>query len=70
MALDSDAKRLAAMDIGSPWRGLLPLPVATIDAADRLQFLFLAREPLADEPPEPPSGVGSPFAMYYTGRGR
>jgi hypothetical protein len=45
--LDSaDNARLSTINIGSPWRSLLPLPTATIAAADRLQFLFLARAPL------------------------
>ena len=45
MALDTDDRRRAAMNIGSPWRGLLPLPDADpFGAGDRAHFLFLSRD--------------------------
>lgn len=43
MALDDADKRYAAMHIMSPWRGHLPFPDGTLEAADRAQVLFLAR---------------------------
>ena len=41
MAIDTKTKRLSIMNLGCPWRGLLPEPDGTIDQADRQQFLYL-----------------------------
>jgi hypothetical protein len=41
MAIDSAAKRHTAVDIGSPWRGVLPLPDGLIGVGDRGTILFL-----------------------------
>lgn len=45
MALDSQNKRMAAMDPMSPWRRTLPLPDGTINEGDRRQILLMARQP-------------------------
>lgn len=44
MSLDSDDKRLSVINMGSPWRGILPLPGTPFDEADRAEFLFLSRD--------------------------
>lgn len=44
MALDTQDKRMAAMNPGCPWRGLWPIPDGdAFSTADRVQILFLAR---------------------------
>lgn len=35
MAIDTEAKRLAAIHVGAPWRASFPIPDGTIAAADR-----------------------------------
>ncbi len=35
MPLDTHQKRLSALNVGSPWRGLLPLPTGTVDGPAR-----------------------------------
>jgi hypothetical protein len=35
MAIDTEAKRLSVIDVGSPWRVSFPIPDGTIAAADR-----------------------------------
>jgi hypothetical protein len=35
MALDTDAKRFSAMNVGCPWRGVMVLPTGTVDATAR-----------------------------------
>lgn len=47
MALDTAAKRLSAVSIGSPWRPVVPLPDGTLDQGDRQTFARLARAVLA-----------------------
>lgn len=39
--MDSPLKRLSAINVGSPWRGVLPLPDGVIDQADRQVVAFL-----------------------------
>ncbi len=41
MAADTALKRYSAMNIGCPWRGILPIPDATTSAADRAVVVFL-----------------------------
>ena len=41
MAIDTRNKRSSAIFIGSPWRGMLPLPDGTIGQADRQHAAFL-----------------------------
>lgn len=53
MALDTDAKRLAAIHLGSPWRALLPLPVAALGEEDRAQLIFLSRDLTYGAAPDP-----------------
>lgn len=50
MALDTQDKRLSAIHLGSPWRGMLPLPDATLSQADRQHVMCLYRGILADAP--------------------
>lgn len=47
MALDTAAKRLSAVAIGSPWRPVVPVPDGTLDQGDRQTFALLARTVLA-----------------------
>lgn len=47
MALDTAAKRLAAISIGSPWRPVVPVPDGTIGQGDRQTLLRLAASVLA-----------------------
>ena len=35
MAIDSRNKRSSAINVGSPWRGMLPAPDGTLNQADR-----------------------------------
>jgi hypothetical protein len=49
VALDTVSKRFSAIHLGSPWRGLLPIPDATIDQGDRQQLMFLCSAILAGE---------------------
>ncbi len=58
MALDSLAKRYSAVNLGSPWRGILPVPDGTIGQGDRQTVFFLCSSILAVareivEPPPP-----------------
>lgn len=53
MALDTATKRATAVNVGSPWRSILPFPDGTIDAGDRAGAAFFysglaAGEPVAD----------------------
>jgi hypothetical protein len=43
VALDSRDQRAAAINVGSPWRGLLPAPDGSVDELDRPQAMFLYR---------------------------
>jgi hypothetical protein len=42
VALNTRNKRTAVMNLGCPWRGLLPIPDGTLDRGDRFQIMFLA----------------------------
>lgn len=55
MAVDTAAKRLSALHLGSPWRLTLPLPDGTIGQADRQTLTYLyggisAGAPVAEAP--------------------
>lgn len=39
MALDTAAKRLSAVSIGSPWRPVVPVPDGTLNQGDRQTLL-------------------------------
>src|SRR5262245_23094532 len=41
MAADTAAKRLSAVNIGSPWRGVGVVPSGTVDAGERAAAIFL-----------------------------
>lgn len=41
MALDTALKRGSALNITSPWRGILPLPDGTVGQPDRQVVAFL-----------------------------
>jgi hypothetical protein len=44
MALDTQNKRLSVIHLGSPWRGMLPLPDGSLASqADRQHIMFLYR---------------------------
>ena len=42
MALDTVNKRLSAIHVGLPWRGILPLPDGAIDQGDRQIIALLS----------------------------
>jgi hypothetical protein len=65
MALDSVSKRLSAMNIGSPWRGLLPIPDGTLGQGDRQHVLFLCSAVLAGEAVAP--GVFGDLTTLFAG---
>jgi hypothetical protein len=52
MALDTAVKRLSAIHIGCPWRGMLPFPDASISQADRQHIAFLYRGVIAGDDEE------------------
>lgn len=43
MALDTRDKRASAINVASPWRGLLPVPDGSLNQADRQHVAFLYR---------------------------
>ena len=43
MPVDSRDKRSSAINVGSPWRALLPVPDGTIGQADRQHVPFMYR---------------------------
>lgn len=59
MALDSALKRASALNIGCPWRGVLPIPDGTVDEEDRpvLAYLYAfgaaTPEPVPEPEPQP-----------------
>ena len=50
MALDTAVKRASAINIGCPWRGILPIPDASIDLGDQQAVSFFYSGIDADEP--------------------
>lgn len=58
MALDTDAKRFSALNVGSPWRGIGYFPTGTVDAAERLAIAFLYSGIAAEAPVEIPDVEG------------
>lgn len=50
MALDTANKRLSAIHLGSPWRGLLPIPDGTLNQGDRQHVMFFYSGILAEAP--------------------
>jgi hypothetical protein len=63
VALDTVAKRYSAIHLGSPWRGILPIPDGALGQADRQTLFFLCSTPLADVEvvvvPQPPHTVAT-----------
>lgn len=61
MALDTRDKRAAAVNVLSPWRGILPLPDPQAeDQGDRQHVAFMARSVLAGPEGGPlPSRAGN-----------
>jgi hypothetical protein len=53
--LDTRAKRYSAIHLGSPWRGILPIPDATLGQADRQTIFFLCGAILAVPLAAPPA---------------
>jgi hypothetical protein len=53
--LDTAAKRLSVINLGSPWRGILPRPDMTLEQADRQTIFFLCGAILAIPLPIPPA---------------
>ncbi len=43
MAVDTQNKRASAINVGQPWRGMLPQPDAVFTGGDRSQLAFLYR---------------------------
>lgn len=41
MALDEPNKRASAINVGSPWRGILPFPDGSVDDEDRPVTAFM-----------------------------
>jgi hypothetical protein len=65
--IDTQAKRMSAMFISSPWRPLLPLPGSGFERPDRLVFLYLYRNDARDGPGgvfDPPIFDGDPDAVF------
>lgn len=58
--MDTATKRYSAINVGSPWRGVLPLPDGSIDAGDRQIVPFLYNGILAGEAEEQPEVVVQP----------
>lgn len=50
MALDTALKRLSAVCVGSPWRGVLPYPDGTLAQGDRQTVAYLYSGILAQAP--------------------
>jgi hypothetical protein len=48
VALDTVAKRFSAIHLGSPWRGILPIPDGALGQGDRQTFFYFCSTPLAD----------------------
>ena len=77
MALDTRDKRSSAIGLTLPWRGMLPLPDATFNQADRQHIVWLYRGILAssvviDTDPDViwtyPSGRSNTISVVDTGR--
>ena len=43
MSLDTQNKRSSAVNVGQPWRGMLPQPDGSFTGGDRSQLAFLFR---------------------------
>jgi hypothetical protein len=63
MALDTAAKRLSVIHLGSPWRGIIPVPDSTIGQADRQTVFFLCGAILAIPLPVPPAPTYATLIM-------
>lgn len=50
MAVDTAAKRSSAINVGSPWRGLLPPPDGTVGQPDRQHVAFMYAGIEAEDP--------------------
>ena len=50
MAADTATKRCSAINIGSPWRGVLPIPDGTISQGDRQTVMLMYAGVLATVP--------------------
>lgn len=69
MAIDTRDKRASAIEVGLPWRGLLPVPDGGLNQGDRQQVAFMYRGVLAQSA-APSTGVlpyNRPFILT-TGR--
>lgn len=66
--MDTANKRASAILIGLPFRGMLPIPDASIDAGDRAQVAFMYRG-LLDEGVEPEPGGASEWLITARRRG-
>lgn len=65
MAADSAAKRLAAMNLAAPWRGVAVVPSGTADASERAAALYLYGGIAGGEPPVGGTGDSTIFHHYY-----
>lgn len=65
MALDTQDKRSSAMHLGSPWRGMLPIPDGTLGQGDRQHIMFLYQGILA----EAEEVVVAHFPYQFSSRG-
>lgn len=66
MALDSASKRSSAINVGSPWRGLLPIPDGAIGEGDRAQAAYLYAGLVSAEPTP---GAPAPSVISRGGSG-
>jgi hypothetical protein len=66
MAIDTRNKRHSAINVGLPYRGVLPNPDAAITAPDRLTVAFLYNGIAADAPP---AVTGAPYMVLLLGVG-
>jgi hypothetical protein len=58
--MDTATRRYSAINVGSPWRGVLPLPDGSVDAADRPVVAFLYALEAAEAQPERRGGAFYP----------
>lgn len=65
MAIDTRDKRSSAINIGSPWRGMLPLPDGAINQGDRQHVAFLYRG-IAASGGSTPAAEGSHIGQMAT----
>jgi hypothetical protein len=64
MALDTRNKRSSAINVSSPWRGMLPVPDGSLDQGDRQQVGLHYRGILSASPSGAVTSGGEYIVMY------